>query len=335
MNTDISDSKNIQKSILILGDVFFVNNDIKRFIDLIKNELKDYVVLANLEGSINLVNNNSKKSVPLSLPKFNPNDLPSNLYFSVVNNHTTDFGIDNFFKNIGYLKNKVVYSSKEEVEVYINSKKFIFLADKKEQCILKGTNFLSFSNRVVKNISNNLKNSHVIVHGGIEYRKHPTHYQRSLARKIIDSGAESVTFHHSHIVGEYEYWEGKLIHYGLGNAFFSDTLNLHKLEKSISHGIIIDTQVRILNLNILDPIGVVNSSDKNNSHDNKYTDYKKFYKNKYKIDSSFRPRQLFVNDLFIEIQYYLWSLVANFIVKNKLSKPIKTFLNKYIKTNNE
>ena len=44
-------------------------------------------------------------------------------------------------------------------------------------------------------------------------------------------------FHHSHTVGHFETWRGKLIHYGLGNAYFSDTLNIHQLEDSRSHAI--------------------------------------------------------------------------------------------------
>ena len=333
MNSNISDINNNLENILVIGDVFFVQNDIQKLINLVRNELKDFTVLANLEGSINFANNKSKKLMSLSLPMFDPNDMPQNLYFSVVNNHVTDYGIDNFLKNIKYLENKVVYSSNDKVVTYINNKKFIFLADKKEQCVLRGTNFLSFSNSVLKKIAPNLKDSHVIVHGGIEYRKNPTLYQRSLARKIIDNGAESVIFHHSHVVGHFEYWKEKLIHYGLGNAFFSDTFNLHKLEESISQGVIIDGSLKILNLKVLSPVGIVDSSYENNSFKKKDYDYKQFYKNRYKLESSFSPRQLFLNGIFIDTQFYLWSTVANFFVKNKLSKPIKSFLNRFIKTN--
>ena len=331
MNSHISNSNSNDKKILIVGDVFFKENDTQRLIDKVRNELNDYIVLANLEGSINLLKNKSKKSIPLSLPNFNPDDMPSNLYFSIVNNHVTDFGIENFFKNIEHLKNKIIYPLEGEIHTYINNKKFIFLADKKEQCILRGTNFLSFSNKGLKEIYSHLKDSHVIIHGGIEYRKHPSPYQRSLARKIIESGASSVIFHHSHVVGNYEYWQGKLIHYGLGNAFFSDTLNLHKLEESISQGVVIGNSISILKLNILTPDGIVSSNKEKKLYEKRDYDYKKFYKNKYKLESSFRPRQLFLNDMLIDIQYFFWSMAANFFVKNKLSKPIKSFLNNFIK----
>ena len=58
---------------------------------------------------------------------------------------------------------------------------------------------------------------------------------------------------------------------------------------------------------------------------------KKFYKNKYKLESSFRPRQLFLNDMLIDIQYFFGAWLPNFFVKNKLSKVIKSFLNNFIK----
>ena len=109
MNSNISDINNNLENILVIGDVFFVQNDIQKLINLVRNELKDFTVLANLEGSINFANNKSKKLMSLSLPMFDPNDMPQNLYFSVVNNHVTDYGIDNFLKNIKYLENKVVY----------------------------------------------------------------------------------------------------------------------------------------------------------------------------------------------------------------------------------
>ena len=81
MNSHISNSNSNDKKILIVGDVFFKENDTQRLIDKVRNELNDYIVLANLEGSINLLKNKSKKSIPLSLPNFNPDDMPSNLYF--------------------------------------------------------------------------------------------------------------------------------------------------------------------------------------------------------------------------------------------------------------
>lgn len=321
--------------ILILGDVFFSNNNDKLvFFNKVKNQFYDYLVIANLEGSIKFdCNNSQNKAVHMSLPKFNTHEIPDNLFFSLVNNHVTDFGIQNFKLNLEHFGKKGVISTKEKISNIIGQQKFIFLADHKEQCLVKETNFLNFSNKTILSIANEINSAIVIVHGGIEFRQYPTPYQRTLARKIIGYGAKKVIFHHSHIIGHYEFWNGHLIHYGLGNAFFSDTLNIHSLDKSYSHGIISDEKDKIIKLNQLN-IENFDDSYKTLDIDNmSQSNYIKFYKQKYKLDSSFRPRQLSNNDLKINIQIFLWSLIANFLVRIKLSKKIKSILKLFITKN--
>lgn len=322
------------KEILVLGDVFFKKEDQHYFFDLIKNKLKNYLVLANLEGSIAFSNKNkSKKSVLLELPKFKISEIPQNLIFSLVNNHVTDFGVKNFYKNINFLKRKAFFSHNLKTYSIINGRKFIFLADKKEQCIIKGTGFLNFSNNQLEILGDKLKSAIVVVHGGIEYRKNPTVYQRNLARNIIDRGAEMVIFHHSHVVGYHEIWNNKLIHYGLGNAFFSDIHNLHSLDQSNSHAVLIGKSIKIVELKKLIPTQYIDTNINNSSNNLSNKKYAKFYKDKYKINSSFRPRQLFVDDFKIYTQYFIWSLIANLLVKFKISKTIKSFLDKFFNKN--
>lgn len=320
------------QKIIIVGDVFFSKNNKSIFFKSIVENLKEYIVIANLEGSINfkkkeLVN----KAVNLSIPYFKKSEIPKNLIFSLVNNHITDFGIDNFYKNIKHFGNKAVISTQKEVLNIIGGKKFIFLADKKEQCLIRDTNFLSFSNRQITKISNEIKSSIVVVHGGLEFRKYPTPYQRALSRKIIEYGAEKVIFHHSHMVGHHEYWNGKLIHYGLGNAFFSDVSNLHLLEKSISHGVICGDNTKIVQLNKLKISNNKKSNLRLNINNLSHNNYVKFYKRLFPLDSSFRPRQLCIQDTRINIQYFFWSIVADFFVSKKISKKIKNILKFFLK----
>ena len=316
------------RKILIIGDVFLSEKDILLFFKKVRDDLKDYLILANLEGSIDFgKNTHTKKAVRLALPALKKEAIPANLIFSMVNNHVTDFGIANFQKNISYFGDKAIISTKKNIFHYIGGNKITFLADKKEQCIIKDTEFISFSNRQVDLIGGAFSESVVIVHGGIEHRKYPTHYQRALARKIVEFGARMVVFHHSHIIGHYEYWNGRLIHYGLGNAFFSNTLDLHLLNKSVSHGILCDNESRILKLHEL------NILDKNVSYNEQKVDqlssseYVHFYKNQYKLDGSFRPRQLSTNDFWINIQFFIWDKIAGFLVRWQLSKKVKAVLN--------
>jgi hypothetical protein len=316
------------KKIIIIGDVFFSNEKDKLiFFNKIKNQFNNYLVVANLEGSIKFnFNKLEKKAVHMSLPKFEKNEIPDNLIFSLVNNHVTDFGIDNFKSNLKHFGNKAVVSSRYKVSNYIGSQKFIFLADKKEQCLIKEANFLNFTNKEVSTISNEIKSSIVIIHGGIEFRYYPTPYQRALARKIIEYGADKVIFHHSHVIGHQEYWNGRLIHYGLGNAFFSDTQDIHALDKSISHAIICDKKENIIKLNQLDVETIERSNCSYDINKMSHSEYVKFYKKEYKLDSSFRPRQLSIGDIPNDIQFLCWSYIANFLVRNKLSKILKIIL---------
>lgn len=322
----------MSQKIIIVGDVFFSKKNKLSFFNSINKNLKEYIVIANLEGSVNFKNEKStNKAIYLSLQHFKKSEIPKNLIFSLVNNHVTDFGINNFYKNIEYYRGKVVISSQKKISNIIGGKKFIFLADKKEQCITKGTDFLSFSNEQVSKISNEIKSSTVIVHGGLEFRHYPTLYQRALSRKIIEYGAERVIFHHSHIIGHYEYWNGKLIHYGLGNAFFSNTLNVHALDKSISHGVVCNDNTKIVKLNKLKIENKIKNNHKLNIKKLNHKEYVKFYKKLYPLDSSFRPRQLCIQDIQINIQFYLWSLAANFCVRKNISKKIKNILNIFLK----
>lgn len=316
------------KGLLFIGDVFFTEQDSSLFFDKVKEELKDYLVIANLEGSIDFsMNSYAKKAVRLPLHMFNINEMPENLIFSLVNNHVTDFGIANFKKNIEHFGERAIISTQSNVSNYICDNKIILIGDRKEQCILKGTDFINFSNKHIDMIGKDFSSSIVLIHGGIEHRRYPTNYQRALSRKIIDYGAKMVIFHHSHTVGHHEYWNGNLIHYGLGNAFFSNTLDLHSLKDSQSHGILYDGEIKILKLDqleIVDKNVDINSFDINQLSNSEYV---KFYKKLFSLDASFRPRQLAINDFWTNAQFFVWSKVANFLVRWQLSKKIKIALN--------
>lgn len=63
---------------------------------------------------------------------------------------------------------------------------------------------------------------HVVVsfHWGAELATMPKDYQRLLAHKAIDLGAELVLGHHAHVLQGMEIYRGRLIAYGLGNFVF-------------------------------------------------------------------------------------------------------------------
>jgi poly-gamma-glutamate synthesis protein (capsule biosynthesis protein) len=63
----------------------------------------------------------------------------------------------------------------------------------------------------------------VQLHWGYEFRLHPLHRHRELARQLVDHGAALVLCHHAHVPMGIERRGAGLIAYGLGNAAFPMT----------------------------------------------------------------------------------------------------------------
>ncbi len=79
--------------------------------------------------------------------------------------------------------------------------------------------------RLVSEISKAKKNSDIVVvyiHWGEERKTTPLNYQKNLAKKYIDSGADIVIGSHPHVLQGFEFYKGKLIAYSLGNFIFTD-----------------------------------------------------------------------------------------------------------------
>lgn len=65
----------------------------------------------------------------------------------------------------------------------------------------------------------------VQIHWGIEGENTPEESQRTLARKIVDAGADLVIGHHPHVLQGIEKYNGKYIVYSLGNFCFGGNQN--------------------------------------------------------------------------------------------------------------
>ena len=61
----------------------------------------------------------------------------------------------------------------------------------------------------------------VYVHWGVERRETPADYQRELARRYVDAGADLVVGSHPHVLQGFERYKGKWIAYSLGNFIFT------------------------------------------------------------------------------------------------------------------
>ncbi len=64
----------------------------------------------------------------------------------------------------------------------------------------------------------------VLIHWGIERDETPQEYQRALAKRYIDAGADLVIGSHPHVLQGIEYYKGKPIFYSLGNFVFGSSI---------------------------------------------------------------------------------------------------------------
>jgi hypothetical protein len=66
----------------------------------------------------------------------------------------------------------------------------------------------------------------VYPHWGLEYQPEPSERQRSLARRMVDAGADLVVGAHPHVTQTVEWYKDRLIVYSLGNFVFDDFLDV-------------------------------------------------------------------------------------------------------------
>ncbi len=69
------------------------------------------------------------------------------------------------------------------------------------------------------------------MHWGEEYVAYPSERQKTLARKMIDAGADVVVGNHPHITEIPETYKGKLIVYSLGNFVFDDFADIQREDR--------------------------------------------------------------------------------------------------------
>ena len=68
----------------------------------------------------------------------------------------------------------------------------------------------------------------VSLHWGQEHTLEPTPMQRSIARRLIDAGANALICHHTHTLQTIEQYRGKYIYYSLGNFIFDQDRDINR-----------------------------------------------------------------------------------------------------------
>lgn len=207
------------------------------------------IVSANLEGAV--TNNGDhyrpdnaydfafKPELIQELKNYNFN------FFNLSNNHLSDqgrIGVGETYKNLSNLgfyysgcQDAYLSSNTTSSEIILGDSMPVLDYDNCSDIVLKIKNkkiaFLGISlvyndiaeidilNRIIK-----LKESSDIVvvniHFGNEYQGQSNSRQKTLARKMVDSGADIIIGHHPHVIQDYEIYQEKPIFYSLGNFIF-------------------------------------------------------------------------------------------------------------------
>ncbi|MDP4008766.1 MAG: CapA family protein [Candidatus Peregrinibacteria bacterium] len=225
-------------SILAFGDVSFDRYIRKR----IGEEGKD-AVLAGMEPIRYILNNADIVFVNLEGPvtenrittgkeiafQFDPDSLEILKNFSVdiastANNHAYDMGKNAVEDTRKFLADYGIISvgdakgtnEKSSYETIINGKKVAFAA-------FNHTDYrLDFDSAAILISELKARNDIVIVsiHWGREYFIVPSDFQRDMARKFVESGADVIIGHHPHVIEGMEFIDGKPVFYSLGNFVF-------------------------------------------------------------------------------------------------------------------
>jgi poly-gamma-glutamate synthesis protein (capsule biosynthesis protein) len=162
---------------------------------------------------------------------------------SLANNHTIDYGRDAFADTLEFLDGqKIAYigaglNMAEAMDWHtfeLNGRTFAYLAASrvipvvdwyagKERSGMFGTYDPADLNAQITAAKAIHDYVIVYVHWGVERVPIPEAWQRSQARGYIEAGADCVIGSHPHILQGFEFIEGKLIAYSLGNFIFSDS----------------------------------------------------------------------------------------------------------------
>lgn len=148
---------------------------------------------------------------------------------TMANNHSHDCGVEGLEETERRIRNLGLRTSEDApLSVKGNSLKVRVLAfdlvDDSQGPKQAGA-------RICSSIVNARKTADFVVvsvHWGREYAASPDHWQRTLARKMVDSGADAIVGHHPHVLQGVEFYRGRPIAYSLGNFVFDQLVRKDK-----------------------------------------------------------------------------------------------------------
>lgn len=234
--------------ITFAGDLFLGNETFKVQEELLKQYNESEIIVVNFENVLqnHLLEKREDKSSCLTFKEtafhYFKKTISNKLILTMGNNHIHDLGQEGIKGTLGLLKDYedvfttgvgLINELNKPLIFQSNNKKIAILTvstDEPEVMSILATDeqlgVLDYNESLVINTIISYKKVVdyfiVIPHWGKEYIPYPSIQQRNLAYKWIDSGADLVIGHHSHVIQGKEIYKDKFIYYSLGNFIFPE-----------------------------------------------------------------------------------------------------------------
>lgn len=212
---------------------------------LLNKHPEDAYLVGNFEAAIPVVH----KPTPNMQFSFSVNPKYLNglaeygfTHVSLANNHSYDFGADDFENTITQLKQASTSPFGHPKDVTAGD--IPLLSVGAETVAIIGLYALDVApsaaelQRLIHKASEVSSVQIVYVHWGTEYLLKHNKTQENLAHMMIDAGAEAVIGHHPHVVQDIEKYKGGVIFYSLGNFIFDQYFS-----EDVQRGLALELQV--------------------------------------------------------------------------------------------
>lgn len=269
-----------ESELLFVGDVMFA----RKIASLIEERGMDYpfelikdrlnagdMVIANLEGPIS---SRGKNQGSIYSFRFKPEIVQilkeANVgAVSLANNHMLDWGADAISDTAYHLDEAGIFhagagrdyeeaNSVARFSVGGSSVALLSYTDLMPESFKAGASKAGISDfnlaraqSIILDLSKQVDLVLVSFHWGVEYETLSRERERSIARALVDAGADLIVGHHPHVAQEIEEYGGKYIAYSLGNFIFDQNFS-----RDTSHGLMLSVRVKNGEIESVEPAKV-------------------------------------------------------------------------------
>ncbi|MBN2294577.1 MAG: CapA family protein [Pirellulales bacterium] len=220
---DCSPTKAKELSLLFCGDAFLRTRNGDDPFAIINKGIDGYMTCINCETSLE-GGRYTDKNVTLSVDENTLDCIPQNVSLvSIVNNHMSDRSDPADLALALRQRGKIVIGpdNPARMSTEIKSLSFEFFSAYFSLPIIR----LSFNGPLARRLEKMVRDSNaqrrvVNLHWGYEHTDAPAPFQRDLARRLVDAGANLIIGHHPHVPQGWEVYRDATIFYSLGNFNF-------------------------------------------------------------------------------------------------------------------